>query len=352
MELVNQTPVVADLRSGPLPITRNRRGLLTAKATFRFDLQRAELDRDSPLGIALGPTPHEGGFLPKDITLRERDPFEVMLLGSVRRPGGEPVTHQRVRLAVGDTARELDVFGDRVWDGMVMSEPLPFEIMPMTWDRAFGGTAEIEIDAGARVRVSDQNNPWGRGFDPKPYADGIADALGMPDGYPKLPTEPRPLPNLEYPHARIRSPRDVPFPVCWAPMPNECAVQIAHLFPLLSDPETEMSYEDQFEMACASFRDAHPSWWIPRPARGARLQLSGVLPEGDVDLELPALRLFGDYIVGDRRGSRELAPQQLLVLADERRFTITYRLGFLVPYAPGTERGFRLRMEEGWYGDA
>ncbi len=352
MQLVNQTPVVAELLTSHLPHTPNRRGLLTAKATFRFDGQRVELDRDAPLHVLTAPEPYQGGFLPKDRTMREREPFEVMLLGAVCCPDGEPVSHRRVRMAVGNVVRELDVFGDRVWEGDAISEPVPFERMPMTWERAFGGAADVEVDAGATVRVFDSNNPLGRGFDVTLHAEGLATALRVPEGYPVVPQGPRPLPNLENPHARIKGPRDIAFPICWAPMPGECAMQLAHLYSVLDDPGRALTYDEEFELAIAALRDAHPSWWIPRPARGARLQLSGVLPGGDVDLELPAMRVFGDYIVGERRGSRELVPQALVVLSDERRFTITYRLGFLTRYAPGDERGFRLRIEDGWYGES
>ena len=51
MELVNHTPVPADLRTSPVPNTLNRRGWLTATATYRFDTRRAELDRDHPFEV-------------------------------------------------------------------------------------------------------------------------------------------------------------------------------------------------------------------------------------------------------------------------------------------------------------
>jgi hypothetical protein len=346
MQLVNQTPVPADLRTAYLVNTPNRRGILTAKATFRFDRGRAELDRERPHRVLTQLEPYEGSHLPPDVTTAPREPFEVMLVGAVEAPDGLPVNQRRVSLGLGAVSRSLDVFGDRVWRGETIGAPAPFTTMPLTWDRAYGGTAEVEIDEGTFVTLGDPMNPLGRGFDPTEQVEQLAQALQTPRGFPRF-VRPLALPNLEDPAARIVSPSDTPRPVCWAPVPNACAIRIAHVIDREVAP-APATHEG--ELVAAAARHAHPAWWIARPERCARLRLAGLFADGDKELELPPLRVFGDYVAGARTGTRELVPQALLVLPSERRFCVTYRASFLVRYEPGEERCFRLRTEEGWYG--
>jgi len=90
------------------------------------------------------------------------------------------------------------VFGDRAWswdsltETWVMSEPTPFTVMPLRWERAFGG-------------MMDRRNPVGKGQDVDPLAD------------PEAPSYP--LPNVEDPANLIRNPNDSPDPVGLAPIP-------------------------------------------------------------------------------------------------------------------------------------
>lgn len=91
----------------------------------------------------------------------------------------------RIGVAIGEWRKELGVFGDRVWqvapDGTVASEPAPFESMPVTYARAFGGPGH-------------SGNPIGRG-------------LGGES-----------LPNIEYPDDPVRSPASRPRPAGFGPL--------------------------------------------------------------------------------------------------------------------------------------
>lgn len=109
---------------------------------------------------------------------------EVLLAGHAHP--SEPTTHQSVGVELRGRRKTVHVVGDRVWRNGVPTEPAPFERMPLSWDRAFGG------EGFAR-------NPLGRGFVGR----------GDPEGVP--------LPNLERPGAMIRSPRDTPEPAGFGP---------------------------------------------------------------------------------------------------------------------------------------
>jgi hypothetical protein len=349
MELVNHTPIPADLRAAYLVNTPNRRGVLTAKATFRFDGGRVELERERPYPVLDHLEEHAGSHLPPDVTMSAREPFEVMLVGAAEAPGGLPVAHRRVTMTLGEVTRAIEVFGDRAWAGETIGDPVPFTSMPLTWERAYGGSVDVEIDDGAVVTLGEPMNPLGRGFDPTEQVEALAHELRPPQGFPRF-ARPLLLPNLEDPAARIVSPSDTPRPVCWAPVPDRCGVKIAHVIDRAGGHAPAIGVRVP-ELEAAAVRHAHPAWWISRPRRGARLRLAGLFADGDKELELPSLRVFGDYAVGARRGTRELVPQALVVLPSERRLCITYRASFLVRYEPGEERSFRLRTEEGWYGE-
>lgn len=79
---------------------------------------------------------------------------EVVVVGEAAAPAGQQVTQMGVEFAVGPVRKRMTVIGDRHWqlsrDGAVFTRPQPFERMPLTWDRAYGG-------AGYR------DNPFGTG---------------------------------------------------------------------------------------------------------------------------------------------------------------------------------------------
>jgi len=120
---------------------------------------------------------------------------EVLLAGTCHppKPGAQacPVT-----IGLGAWKKSLAVYGDRHWQkkalglATVRSDPEPFDSMPLTWSRAFGGK-------GSKL------NPSGIGVAPIAGADG---------------KERVPFPNIEDPRAPIGSPNDRPAPAGFGPI--------------------------------------------------------------------------------------------------------------------------------------
>ncbi len=145
------------------------------KLLHEVELWRAAAEQVSPAGaLDAGMTKHRG---------------EVLVSGKAFTKDGVPAPATSVRLRIASVDKELHVVGDRVWQAGGASEPVPFTEMPITWERAFGGEGFAE-------------NPTGRGARP-------AEVNGR---------KVHPLPNIESPGARVRSPADRPPPAGLGPL--------------------------------------------------------------------------------------------------------------------------------------
>ncbi len=347
MQLVNQTQVPAKLVVSHVADGELRAGILTAKASFQFAEGKTELDTQSPRAIEHGRTQSELGELPADFMLRSDDRFEVMLLGCAHAPEGEQIRQQRVALSVGEVRRELMVFGDRAWTTAsgqpLISDPALFDRMPLTWERAFGGSCQLEIDEGSFIELRDPSNPAGRGFDVEPMVRAQAEHLEPPPGFPRHHYQ-RLLPNVEHPDALITSPDGAPEPACWAPIPINSALRLRSL----REREVTTFGTPEPKLMAEVLRDASPEWVIDLPEAGAPVLLEGLCAAQQCAFPLPQLRVMADYVIGPRRGGIELRPQTLVLLVEEQRFYIVYRAVFRVDYKPDEERSMRLRLQQGW----
>lgn len=87
---------------------------------------------------------------------------EVLVLGSACAKKGTTTTTAGVRIELKRGERSLIhkglmVFGDRTWTRFGMTQPEPFEKMPVTWERAFGGP-DYEANAIGRGLVPMDEN--------------------------------------------------------------------------------------------------------------------------------------------------------------------------------------------------
>jgi hypothetical protein len=364
MDLVNQTPLPARVETSQVDGMAARIGMLTAKATFRFDLDgRVGLDTQQPFPLFPHDIPTPLGLLPSDAEPRRDDRFEVILLGHAHAPSARPVEQLTVALAVGPMRREISVHGDRCWtrteQGPAISRPQRFTKVPLTWQHAFGGTQPVQIDASSFIDVADPVNPQGRGFDAERMAHGLADSLRAPAGYPVLPNYRRALPNLEHPAAPIARWDDAPEALCWATMPRDVLVNATRRAQAQSPgaapdpgPVPPTTLPSEVPHIDPAFYRAHPDWVLAPPRQAPVVRLENLTAERPlVQIQLPEMRVVADYVVESRRGSRALNPLLLVILPDEGRLYILYSTAFTFPFVGGDERSFRLRLAQPWYPD-
>jgi len=102
---------------------------------------------------------------------------DVLLNASAYAPGGRPATRTTVSARISSWSKSFNVIGDRHWEsgltGIGRTPPVPFTVMPITYDRAFGGTDDKHPDPSRHSAFP--ANPIGRGFHrqtARQYIDG------------------------------------------------------------------------------------------------------------------------------------------------------------------------------------
>lgn len=349
MELINSTPVTCGLKLSVADgSTTHRFGFLTAKATFSVDSQsQVRLESQSPYPLFNKDEPCASGVLPSDAVLRRDRVLEVLVLGSVH---GHGKAQQVVELAVGSHRHSLLVTGNRRWSShdrsATISNAAPFDTVPMTWGRAYGGTAECWIDEHSVIDLEHPMNRYGVGFDAIKVADDVGKAFRAPAGYPRLaPGYKRALPNFEHPRHLIQRWDDEPRPYCWAPIPTDIGVHIQRAHDHMSHHKKAMSVEAMMEMV---YHRAHPDWIIPVPEAQSMVSLKGMTSGRPWQFRLPSMRVLADFELGIQTGTHDLAPQLLMLLPDESRFYLVYRHFFTMETTSDMQRSFRVRLAEGW----
>jgi hypothetical protein len=221
-----------------------------------------------------------------------------------------------VDLQAGHLQQRIRVFGDRTWQrsfgGWKISEPMPFDQMPLRYERAFGGQDTRHADPAMHAR--DPRNPIGTGF---AVNGGERELEGLK------------LPNLEHPDALIKGLKDRP-PVAgfgfldagWEPR-----VQYAGTYdegwekarnPLLPD-----DFDDRF------YNAAHPELVaVPHFSGGEPFRLINAARTGEFRFNLPKTRIRVRVMMNDREASHPSVLDTVVVEPDNQRLMLTWRATF------------------------
>jgi len=165
---------------------------LTASAFLLFDTSAPyELLTEQALWPMVAEQMPDGAIFDKG-QLKPR--AEMIVAGHALAPGHLPVTGLKVTARLGSKVKRLAVFGDRFWRltdrGVEIVGPQPFDKMPISELRAFGGQGHI-------------SNPKGKGHKARQLVEAGLDA---------------PLPNIEDADNLILSPEDMPLPAHFGPI--------------------------------------------------------------------------------------------------------------------------------------
>jgi hypothetical protein len=240
---------------------------------------------------------------------------DIVLVGQAWAPQGKPATRVDVRVHVAGLDWRVRVTGDREWrPGFLVlpsgiTPPKPFKSLPLTFERAFGGTL-VEPRKKDQVRM-EPRNPVGRGFAGGRRGRSLT---GLP------------LPNLEDPAKLVRSPRHHPKPMApgyvaasWEPRKS-----FAGTYDAAWQRERAPYLPRDFDPAF--FNAAHPDLVSKRFLTGGeRVELENVSPRGAIQFELPRAQVKVSVRLGGQVHTPPVNLETVLIEPDDSRFTILWR---------------------------
>jgi hypothetical protein len=263
---------------------------------------------------------------------------DILLNGSAYAPGGRPTDRVSVSLRVGSWQKSFDVVGNRVWNRGVLlvtpTDPLPFTMMPISYNSAFGG-----VDRSMKDRAKHHwypTNHAGVGY--HEYLDAK-----FIDG--------KPLPNAEETGRRITDPRGKYNPMAfgpigraWQPRPKYAGTYdqkwLDEVFPFLPADFQETYYQA-----------APADQQIDYPKGGEEVELTNLTRDGQTVFRLPKADVPVEFYPrrGDTIPTTALA-DTLLLEPDLGHFTISWRTSHLLRKNMFEFRSIVVgRMSPGWY---
>ncbi|SFN87607.1 hypothetical protein SAMN05216386_2046 [Nitrosospira briensis] len=248
-----------------------------------------------------------------DFALRKKR-CDILLVGSAHGSGGRPEKRVLVGLRVGSMTKTFSVVGNRHWrvgvSGVSASEPEPFTVMPISYDRAFGGVDNRHEDAAKHVAF--MRNPVGRGFHMhlrREWLDGAPLPNTEEAGHPIVQADGEYRPMSLGPIGRNWEPR---FRYAGTYDQN----WLDNVFPFLPS-----DFDEQY------YQTAPLDQQIKGSVGGQEVTLLNLTPDGRRDFVIPSFE--APVHVFPRGGGREDLPATLDTIVfepGEERFTITWRV--------------------------
>ncbi|HVE38426.1 MAG TPA: DUF2169 domain-containing protein [Planctomycetota bacterium] len=236
---------------------------------------------------------------------------DVLLEGHAYVPGGREATQADVMMQVGKIKKIARVWGDRAWTpgllGLKLTDPLPFRKMPLTWERAFGGTDLISDNKS--LHDWEPRNPVGAGF-----------------GVQSEHVVGRKAPNVEDPGHLISSWKDRPRPLGFGPIAR-------HWIPRRKFAGT---YDEKWEKERQPLlpRDFDPRFNQTAPEDqqaegylkgGIPVELYNLTPSGVLKFALPKVALRFSTLVGSESTEHRADLMTVLLEPDFPRVVLVWR---------------------------
>jgi hypothetical protein len=311
VKVVNQSPFHAIVQVADL-LMPELAAVVIVKSTLDFDDEGRLWISEQQMPLVPDPLETPFGELHGELFFKKRG-VDLCVLGTVTR--AQPIRHAQLRLRVGERwTHELLVIGDRRWldtgSGLVASEPLPFQQLPLGYSHAYGGRVEFNDQAAANP-----DNPIGRG-----YYDVVEQARnGL-------------LPNIEAAAGpRVRSWRDAAPVVGWGPYPSYWQLRAAQQVEI--DPERYTVRR----VDPGVFNHAHPELVFDELPSGTPITIEG-MREAAIRLWVPKSPVEIEVRVGDEVRMIPAPIDGLFIWTDVRKLVITQRARFDYVFAPKQQR--------------
>lgn len=235
---------------------------------------------------------------------------DFILHGHAYTPTGNFATSLDAGFQIGKITKILRVSGDRFWDkgllGLRITDPKPFQQMPIHYERAFGGWDQKSKDASKHAW--EPRNPIGTGFAVE------ADHL---DG--------ERLPNIEYPNALVSNWNHRPHPAGFGPIAGHWQPRLKYAgtydekweeerLPLLPD-----DFDERF------YRCAPPDQQIDGYLQGGEsVILKNLTPRGIVKFQLPKVILSFATSFGRETVTHDANLHTVIIESDHPRLIMVW----------------------------
>lgn len=309
LQLKNRTPFSAQLALFP-----NQKGVdtlyIVAKATFNIGRQWTLADEQKmPLGADeyWSDDPATSSIKYASDLHIGKPATDVIMVGHAWAPEGTQVSQQDVALSVGHVRKYIRVFGDRQWDNGYISSPLPFNAMPMVYERAFGGVHKTD----GKIVAAEVRNPVGCGFAGKRR---VKEMNGLA------------LPNLEDPRQLLQCIGDVVNPAGFGFIAPHWQPRVSFAGTYDEKWQTKQAPYLPADFDLRFFNMAHPDLIYPGYLTGGEpVQISGVNPNGVLQFNLPELTLRADVSIRSRLEQPRFNLETVIIEPDELLLDMTWK---------------------------
>jgi len=239
---------------------------------------------------------------------------DVALVGHAYAPRGtHDATEVDVTLDAGNLRKRVRVFGDRRWQRVFglsrMTNPEPFESMPLIYERAFGGADTSH--SKEKKHIGEERNPVGQGFTTAGKGDHFEDLA---------------LPNLEDPDHLIGRPKHKPPPAGfgfigrhWEPR-KSFAGTYDDAWQQSRCPLLPADFDERY------FRSAHPDLCAHKHFQGGEpIRVVNASREGDLLFDVPRIRWEVKSEVKGEVRHLEAMIDTVLIEPDEQRVCVTWK---------------------------
>lgn len=232
---------------------------------------------------------------------------DIIMLGEACAPRETKVTQMDVALTVGECSKHVRVFGDRIWHNGAISAPQSFVNMPLTYERAFGGSHTIE----GEISSAELRNLVGCGY---PGSRSEKEMEGIA------------LPNIEDPNSLIKHYSDQPAPTGfgfiapnWQPRTNYMG-SYDELWQQQRAPYLPEDFDKRF-FSMASAGLIYPGFL----QGGESVAISGMHPDGDMAFQLPQVKFAAKVEIGNRVEQPEFNMETVLLEPNQLRLSMVWK---------------------------
>jgi hypothetical protein len=218
----------------------------------------------------------------------------------------QAVSELNVHLSVGEVKKTVKVFGDRQWVNGIASNPVPFQSMPLVYERAFGGKHQLNES----TLLAEERNLVGCGFAGnrnQAEMEGVA------------------LPNIEDANQLINNINDTPMPAGFAPT---CGYW---------SPRTQWAgtYDEHWQSTRAPYlpedfdkrflNAAHPDLVYPGFLKGGEpIVIKGMHHTGDINLHVPTVKISCNVIFNGKPMPITLNIETLTLHPNQQRLSMVW----------------------------